>query len=65
MIFIMQEILLHSIVTSVARNIRISDAKQFEVADIVDLSDAFMHDWMKKMKGEAPSAEVLSSVKIK
>ena len=27
------------------RNIRISDAKQFEVADIVDLSDAFMHDW--------------------
>ena len=46
------------------RNIRISDAKQFEVADIVDLSDAFMHDWMKKMKGEAPSAEVLSSVKL-
>ena len=34
------------------------------MADIVDLSDAFMHDWMKKMKGEAPSAEVLSSVKL-
>lgn len=60
----MQEILLRSIVTSVPSNIRISDAKQFEVADIVDLSDAFMHDWMKKMKGEAPLAEVLSSVKL-
>lgn len=46
------------------RNIRISDAKQFEVSDIVDLSDAFMQDWMKKMKGEAPSAEVLSNVKL-
>ena len=30
----------------------------------MDLSDAFMHDWMKKMKGEAPLAEVLSSVKL-
>lgn len=46
------------------RNIRISDAKQFEVSDIVDLSDAFMQDWMKKMKGEAPSAGVLNGVKL-
>lgn len=45
------------------RNIRISDAKQFEVADIVDLSDSFMQDWMKKMKKEAPSAAVLDGVK--
>ena len=46
------------------RNIRISDAKQFEVADIVDLSDAFMQDWIKKMRKEAPSAEVLNNVKL-
>ena len=46
------------------RNLRISDAKQYEVSEIVDLSDAFMQDWIQRMKGEAPSAAVLGKVRL-
>ncbi len=46
------------------RNIRISDAKQYELSEIIDLSDTFMQDWMQKMKTEAPSATVLDKVRL-
>ncbi|XCP83982.1 GNAT family N-acetyltransferase [Roseburia hominis] len=45
------------------RNIRLSDGQEFRTADIVELGDEFMDDWMVRMKEEAPGAEVLSGLK--
>lgn len=45
------------------RNIRLSDAQEFKTADIVELSDEFMEDWMERMNEEAPGAEVLTGLK--
>lgn len=44
------------------RNIRLSDGARIETADIVDLTDEFMEDWMGRMKKEAPEAEVLDGL---
>ena len=45
------------------RNVRLSDGKIYETADIVKLNDEFMKDWKKRMKSEAPNAVVLDKLK--
>lgn len=46
------------------RNLNLSDGTRYETADIVELDDAFMADWIVRMKGEAPGAQVLDGLKL-
>lgn len=46
------------------RNIRLSDGKRFETADIIELNDEFMQEWKSRMKKEAPDSVVLDALKM-
>lgn len=45
------------------RNINLQDGTEYQVKDIIELSDDFMHEWKVRMKKEAPYTNVMEEMK--
>lgn len=48
-----------------AKSVNLKDGSVYEVKDIVDLKDAFVEDWLERMKSESGSEDILSELNTK
>ena len=48
-----------------AKSVNLKDGSVYEVKDIVDLKDAFVKDWLERMKSESGSEDILSELNTK